>query len=413
MKSFFSHHGIGTLVNHVEAEAVDPHPHVQPIYMTSTFRFPDVETGREIVAAHPQGYYYTRISNPNLTTLWGKIAVLEGLELLRNRPEADAAGVVEGRVFASGMAAVSAVLLSCLDSGDTLVAQRNVYSNTFTWLSEAAPRLGIQVAWVNDPSPKGWEDAFARHPGARLAYAETPTNPTLTVIDLPHAAEIAHQHNAWLVVDNTFATPFCQRPLGLGADIVLHSTTKYLSGHGAIIGGAVVSRHVDYVRTRLQQILVLQGAVPSPFDAWLIDLGLRTFELRMMRHCENAQKVANWLAEHPKVSVVHYPGLESHPGHAIANQQMLAYGGMLSFELKGGFDAGEKLMNSVRVATLAVSLGNVDTLIQHPASMTHFKVPRQARLEAGISDGLVRLSVGIENADDLIEDLEYGLNQVA
>jgi methionine-gamma-lyase len=214
-------------------------------------------------------------------------------------------------------------------------------------------------------------------------------------------------------VDNTFATPFCQRPLGLGADIVLHSTTKYLSGHGAIIGGAVVSRHVDYVRTRLQQILVLQGAVPSPFDAWLIDLGLRTFELRMMRHCENAQKVANWLAQHPKVSVVHYPGLESHPGHAIANQQMLAYGGMLSFELKGGFDAGEKLMNSVRVATLAVSLGNVDTLIQHPASMTHFKVPRQARLEAGISDGLVRLSVGIENADDLIEDLEYGLNQVA
>ena len=412
MKPIFPHHGIGTLVNHGAAEDVDPHPHVPPIYQTSAFRFPDVEAGREIVSSHPQGYYYTRISNPNLTALARQIAILEGLDLLRSQPGVEAEQVVEGRVFASGMAAVSAVLLAYLQTGDTLVAQRNLYSNTFTWLSELAPRLGIRVAWVHDPSPQGWQDAFAEHPEARLAYAETPTNPTLTVVDLRQAAEIAHRHDAWLAVDNTFATPYCQRPLGLGADLVLHSTTKYLSGHGAIIGGAVVSRHPEFVRTRLQQVLVLHGGVPSPFDAWLADLGLRTFELRMQRHCENALQVALYLAAHPKVAVVHYPGLDSHPGHTVASQQMLAYGGMLSFELSGGFHAGETLMNAVRVATLAVSLGNVDTLIQHPASMTHYNVPRPARLEAGISDGLVRLSVGIENVADLIEDLEYGLGQV-
>ena len=213
-----------------------------------------------------------------------------------------------------------------------------------------------------------------------------------------------------MLVDNTFATPYCQRPLALGADVVVHSTTKYLSGHGVIIGGAVISRHPEYIRGPVQRQLELFGAAPSPFDAWLADLGLRTFELRMQRHCENADRVASYLEVHPKVQTVHYPGLESHPGHAVARRQMLAFGGMLSFELAGGLPAGTRLMDRVRVATLAVSLGNVNTLIQHPASMTHSSVPRAERLRAGITDGLVRLSVGIENVEDLIADLEQALS---
>jgi methionine-gamma-lyase len=284
-----------------------------------------------------------------------------------------------------------------------------VYSNTYTWLSELAPRFGMRVAWVKDASLDGWQAALEDCPEARLVYTESPTNPTMSVVDLRRVAELAHERGAWLAVDNTFATPYCQRPLSLDADLVLHSTTKYLSGHGAVIGGAVVSRHPEYVRNRLQQALVLLGAVPSPFDAWLADLGLRTFELRMQRHCENAFEVARFLAEHPKVAQVNYPGLETDSNHAVASRQMYPFGGMLSFELKGGFDAGELMMNRVGVATLAVSLGNVDTLIEHPASMTHYYVPREERLRIGITDGLVRLSVGIENVDDLIADLDQAM----
>jgi methionine-gamma-lyase len=214
------------------------------------------------------------------------------------------------------------------------------------------------------------------------------------------------------VVDNTFATPYCQRPLSLGADVVVHSTTKYLSGHGVIIGGAVISTHLDYIQEDLQKQVVLGGGVPSPFDAWLANLGLRTFELRMERHCTNALSVARYLSNHPKVAAVYYPGLENDSGHALAKEQMDCFGGMLSFELEGGYQAGVDLMEGLQLMTLAVSLGNVDTLIQHPASMTHSSVPQKERLEMGITDGLARLSVGIENVGDIIADLKQGFKQV-
>jgi methionine-gamma-lyase len=268
------------------------------------------------------------------------------------------------------------------------------------------------MVWVTDTGEAGWQAAFAAHPQAVLAYTETPANPTMLVVDLEMVANLAHRYGAWLVVDNTFATPFCQRPLSLGADLVLHSTTKYLSGQGAIIGGALVSPHGEFMRREVHEQLVLMGAVPSPFDAWLANLGLKTFELRMQRHCANALQIARFLSEHPKVARVYYPGLESDPGHALARRQMHAYGGMLSFELKGGVPAGAKLMDSLRLITLAVSLGNVDSLIQHPASMTHSTVPPEARRKMGLADGLVRFSVGIENVEDLIADLEQGLAQV-
>jgi len=409
MYHFSASHSLSTLVTHVGEDDNPHHTHVSPIYQTSTFNFPDVATGAGIVARTDPGYYYTRLGNPNLDHLARKIAVLEGLDLIRLQPEADPTSLVAGQVFGSGMAAISAVLLSRLKAGDTIVAQEAVYAATFTFLKELAPSLGIQVEWVRDISPSGWEAAFTAYPGAKLAYAETPANPTMAVVDLKAVADIAHRHAAWLAVDNTFATPYCQRPLSLGADIVVHSTTKFLSGHGALTGGAVVSSHPDYIKKSLYTFVKVLGGIPSPFDSWLANLGLKTFSLRMQRHCENAMGVARFLSTHPAVATVYYPGLENDPGYEVALRQMHAFGGMLSFELKGGMQAGIRLMERVRLATLAVSLGNVDTLIEHPASMTHGPVPREDRLNQGITDGLVRLSVGIEDLADILADLEQGL----
>jgi methionine-gamma-lyase len=409
MYHFSANHSISTLVTHVGEDDNPHHTHVTPIYQTSTFNFPDVATGAGIVARTEPGYYYTRLGNPNLDHLARKIAILEGLDLIRLQPETDPDSLVTGQVFTSGMAAITAVLFSQLKAGDFIVSQEAVYSATFTFLKVIAPTLGIQVEWVRDLSQAGWEAAFNAHPDAKLAYAETPANPTMAVVDLMRVAEIAHHHGAWLAVDNTFATPYCQRPLSLGADIVVHSTTKFLSGHGALTGGAVISSHLDYIHKTLYTFVKVLGGIPSPFDSWLANLGLKTFELRMQRHCENAMEVARFLSTHPAVATVYYPGLEDDPGHAVATRQMHAFGGMLSFELKGGMQAGIRLMERVRMATLAVSLGNVDTLIEHPASMTHGPVPQQDRLSQGITDGLVRLSVGIENLPDILADLEQGL----
>jgi len=409
MYQFSANHSLSTLVTHVGEDDNPHHTHVTPIYQTSTFNFPDVATGAGIVARTQPGYYYTRLGNPNHDQLARKIAVLEGLDLLRAQPEADLASLFAGQVFTSGMAAITSVLLSLLKGGDTIIAQEAVYSATFTFLKDIAPSLGIQVIWITDTGQANWEAAFTAHPHAKLAYAETPANPTMAVVDLKLVADIAHRYGAWLAVDNTFATPYCQRPLSLGADIVLHSTTKFLSGHGALTGGAVVSSHPDYVHKSLYTFVKVLGGIPSPFDSWLANLGLKTFGLRIQRHCENAMQVARFLATHPAVSKVYYPGLEDDPGHAIAARQMHAFGGMLSFELKGGIQAGIRLMERVRLATLAVSLGMVDTLIEHPASMTHGPVPREDRLKQGITDGLVRLSVGIEDLPDILADLEQGL----
>ena len=401
--------GLSTLVNHV-AEGHNPHhAHVTPIYQTSTFSFPDVATGASIFKGEEEGYVYTRLANPNQAQLAAKYAVLEGLDLLRSQPDRPVEDVVDAHLFATGMAAVTAAILARVKSGQTIIAQEALYSATYNFLHDLAPRYGIQVVWLSDPTRQAWEQAFAAHPDAVLAYAESPANPTMAIVDLAAVAEICHQYNAWLMVDNTFATPYCQRPLTLGVDVVVHSTTKYLSGHGLVVGGTVISRHVNWVRGELYSFLKILGGSASPFDAWLANIGLKTFELRMQRHCENAMQVARYLETHPAIAQVWYPGLESHPGHAIAKQQMHAFGGMIAFELQGGLEAGAAMMNRVELATLAVSLGNVDTLIQHPASMTHAAMPREARLQAGITDGLVRLSVGVENVADIIADLEQAL----
>jgi len=403
--------GISTIVTHHAEESNDLGAHITPIYQTSAFRFPDVETGASIFQNQHPGYYYTRIENPNQRQVVSKIAALESIDLPSD-VISDTGTPLDGHLFSSGMAAVTAAVLGCLKSGDKLVAHQNLYGATYSLLHHLAEENKIQVIWLKSGDVTEWEQAFQAHPDARLAYAETPTNPNLSLVDLQAVANIAHQYNAWLLVDNTFASPYCQRPFNLGADIVLHSTTKYLCGHGTIIGGVVLSRHLDWVKDRLWNQLKLYGGSPSPFDAWLTHLGLKTYELRMSRHCENATTIARWLLDHPKIGRVFYPGLPDHPGHDIAKRQMLAFGGMLACELKGGYQAGINFMNHVKLFALAPTLGNVDSLIQHPASMSHVNVPQSDRLKAGITDGLVRLSVGIENVEDLLEDLSQALEKI-
>ncbi len=404
--------GMSTLAVHV-GEGQDPnHAHVTPIYQTSTFSFPDVATGAALFAGKGEGYIYTRIGNPNSKHLARKIAALEAYDLLRQHPEKSLDELVAGWVLSTGMGAVSTAIMARAKAGDTVIAQEVVYGGTFEFLNTIAPRIGIKVVWVKGTDLDSWAAAFEKHPKARLAYAETPANPSMSITDLAGVAEIAHQYGAWMCVDNTFATPYCQRPLTLGADIVLHSTTKYITGHGVVVGGAVVSPHLEFMHTEFKNVLKSVGTSPSPFDTWLTNIGLKTFEVRMQRHCENSMAVARFLEKHPKVARVMYPGLESFPGHEVAKKQMHCYSGMLSFELKGGLKAGVALMEHVRLATLAVSLGNVDTLIEHPASMTHAGVPKEEREAIGITDGLVRLSVGIENTEDILADLEDALAKV-
>lgn len=404
--------GIGTLVIH-EGEGDNPeNAHITPIYQTSTYAFPDVATASDIGKGLQKGHIYGRYGSPNTEQAARKIALLEGLDLIRSKPDLDLDDLVACRMFSSGMAAISSAVLGWVKAGDILIAQKSIYGSSFTFFHEAAPRLGIKVVWVEDVSAEGWERVLGSHPEAVLVYVETPANPTMMIVDLAMVANIAHAHGCRLMVDNTFATPYCQRPLSFGADVVVHSTTKYLSGHGVVVGGAVVSPHLDYMEENMKLMIKVLGGAPSPFDAWLTNIGLKTFELRMERHCKNAMAVAEFLVKHPKVEKVYYPGLAECPGHDLAARQMQGFSGMLSFVLKGGFAAGETLMNSVRMATLAVSLGNVDTLIQHPASMTHRSVPREIREQMGISDGLVRLSVGIEDIEDIRKDFERGLGAI-
>jgi len=299
--------GLGTIVTHLDEGENPNHAHVTPIYQTSTFSFPDVATGAALFKGEQPGYVYTRLGNPNTDQIATKIAALEGLDLLRNQPGRKSEEVVGGFVFSSGMSAISAAVLARVKAGDTVIAQDALYAATVTLLNDLGPRFGFNVVWLHNPQSADWQRAFEQNPKAVLAYAETPANPTMSLVDLAAVAQIAHQHGAFLMVDNTFASPYCQRPLTLGADVVVHSTTKYLSRHGLVVGGAVVSNRLDYVKGSLYTMLKVLGGSASPFDAWLTNIGLKTFELRMQRHCENALVVARWLEDHPQVAEVYYP----------------------------------------------------------------------------------------------------------
>jgi methionine-gamma-lyase len=397
--------GLTTFLTHYSEGNNAENSHITPIFQNSVFTFDDADSGAAIASGEKQGYYYTRLNNPNHTQLARKLAALEAWDLFRQDPEAAPEDLVGGLVFASGMAAVTAGVLSCLEAGQTVLTQASLYDGTYLFFKNIAPKYGINVVWVTDNTEEGWVTAFESNPEAKLAYIETPVNPTLRLTDIKKVVALAKEYGARVAVDNTFATPFCQRPLTLGANVVVQSTTKFLSGHGQVLGGAVITTDLDLLNGPLYQIYKIMGATPSPIDTWMVNIGLKTFELRMQRHCLNALRVARRLEVHPGVNRVYYPGLESHPDHALAQVQMSDYGGMIAFDLKGGLEAGKRMMDNLKVVTLAASLGNVDTLVQHPASMTHRNTPREKRLAAGITDGLVRLSVGIEEPNDIIRDL--------
>lgn len=389
-----SNYGFATRAIHC-GQGPDPYTGAlaTPIYQTSTFVFSSAEQGSARFAGEEAGYIYTRIGNPTQEALEKKMAGLEGGECCL--------------AFASGMAAISGVVLALAGSGDHLLADKTLYGCTHTFFSHMLPRFGVEVTYTDMSDIRGVEREIRKN--TRLVYFETPANPTLKLVDIKAVSDIARQRGARVVTDNTFMSPYFQRPLSLGADIVVHSATKYLSGHGDVIAGVAVGPgdFMDLVRmSTLKDI----GGVISPFNAWLTLRGLKTLALRMERHNENALAAARFLEGHPMVERVYYPGLTSHPQHQLAGAQMTGHGGLVTFELKGGAEAGKLMMNSLQLCRLAVSLGDTETLVQHPASMTHSSVPGEERLKMGVTDGMVRLSAGLEDAGDIIEDLNRALD---
>ncbi len=367
---------------------------VPPIYQTATFRLPSAAAGARACESTAPAELYTRWGNPTLKQLEAAIADLEGGEA--------------ALVTASGMAAASVAILTGLKEGDHVVGGSAAYAGTLEIETELLPRFGIASTLVENTDPESYRRAI--RPNTRLILVETPANPTLSVTDLAAVAGIGRQYGIRTVADNTFATPINQTPLRLGIDAVFHSATKALSGHSDVSAGAVAGSR-EFIE-KAWYTLKLLGPVLNPIDAWLVLRGIRTLALRARRQNENALAVSRYLARHRAVSRVHYPGLPDHPGHRVARRQMSGFGGLVSFELKGGLRAGVRLVESLKVITLAVSLGGVETLIEHPASMTHTMIPRKAREEMGITDGMIRFSCGIEDPADLIADLEQGLARI-
>lgn len=368
-----------------------------PIYATSTFIFDSAEQGGRRFALEEEGYIYSRLGNPTTKVVEDKIAILEGAEACA--------------AAASGMGAISSALWSALKAGDHIVASDTLYGCTFALLNHGLPRFGVEVDFVDITDPENVRKAMK--PNTKIVYLETPANPTLKISDIRKISEIAHQNKDCMVfVDNTFCTPFIQRPLTLGADVVVHSATKYLNGHGDVVAGFVAGSNEFITQVKLFGIKDMTGSVLSPFDAFLIGRGLKTLEIRMKQHCANAEKVAKFLEGHKAIDKVYYPGLDSFEQKELAASQMNLPGAMIAFELKGGVEEGKKLLNSLRMIKLAVSLGDAETLIEHPASMTHSPYTKEEREASGISDGLVRLSVGLESVDDIINDLNESLNKL-
>lgn len=392
--------GFGSLCVHDTKDTVTNKPHTLPIYATTVFEFESVQQGMDIFQGKQEGHIYSRFGNPTIDAVAEKIALLEthGLSF-----------PAEGLLLSSGMSAISTLMIAVLKPGDKILTQGNLYGGTTELFARVLQPLGFDLVYADFKDLSKIEQLLASDTSIRMLYCETPANPTLACVDLEAIAGLAQKYARITAVDNTFCTPYLQQPLRFGIDYVVHSTTKYLNGHGNSTAGAIVGKDVQAMKDQVWRAMKLLGTNCNPFDAWLINNGLKTLELRMERHSENAMLAAQFLEKHPAVALVNYNGLPSHPDHELASRQMKHFSGMLSFELSGGLQAGIDFINKLKFCVLAPTMGDVDTLAMHPASMSHSSVPREIRLQNGITDGLVRLSIGIENIEDILADLDQAM----
>lgn len=396
----FKPSGFGSAAVHAGHEKDPRHAHLTPIYATSTYLFDTAEQGMRRFSGEEPGYIYSRWGNPSFTEAEQKIAAMETFGL-----DMEAKGILH----ASGMAAIASLMLAVLKPGDKILSHYSLYGGTEELIHRVLTDMGITPIIMDLRNLQQAEDVLKKDAAIKMVYLETPANPTLQCVDLEALINLAKQYGKIAACDNTFATPYLQQPFRFGADFIVHSTTKFLNGHGTAIGGILLGRDVAQMQTVVTKTHRLLGGNANPFDAFLLTNGLKTLEIRMERHCSNAQAVAEYLESHPKVGRVNHTGLASHPEFATAQKQMRRAGGVLSFELKGGFDAGVQTMNKLQMCLRTVSLGTCDTLLCHPASMTHYGVSREQREQYGITDGLIRMNVGIENVADIIADLDQAL----
>lgn len=392
--------GFSSLAIHGGHEQDPRYAHLTPIYASSTYVFDTAEQGMRRFSGTEEGYIYSRWGNPTMTEAEDKIAAMESF----GQPFE-----VKGILHASGMAAIATLFMSLLKSGDKVLTHFSLYGGTQEILNRILPDLGIEtiIADLRDPSIA--ENFLKKDPSIRMIYIETPANPTIQCVDIEVLCTLSKKYGKSVACDNTFATPYLQQPFRYGADFVVHSTTKFLNGHGTIIGGILLGKDVEFMCTRATKTHRLLGGNSNAFDAFLLVNGMKTLEVRMERHCSNAEKVAAFLSTHKAVAKVNYNGLSSHPDHLIARKQMRHPGAMMSIELKEGLNGGVQMMNRLKLCTRTVSLGTCDTLLCHPASMTHAGVPKEQRERYGIKDGLIRMSIGMENIEDILTDLEQAL----
>jgi methionine-gamma-lyase len=406
MNHTFSFKGISSTALHSATNDNAEDAHLVPIYATSTFTFDSTEEGMERFESKDKERIYSRWANPTCKAVEETIAALEAFNV---KDENGNHLQLKTLLHSSGQAAMTTMFLGNLKAGDAILSHYSLYGGTYELMHKVLADTGIETIIVDMSNMDEVAKAIAANPSIKLVHIETPANPTIQCVDIESITKIAKSNNLIVTVDNTFATPYLQQPFKYGVDFVFHSTTKFLNGHGTAIGGILLGRDIEIMKTKMWKWFALLGGNSNPFDAFLLLNGIKTLEIRMERHCHNAAQLANYLQQHQAIEKVNYTGLISHPDYAIAKKQMRLAAPVFSFELNGGLQAGIAFQNKLQMCTRAVSLGTVDTLISHPASTTHHSVPREERLKFGITDGLIRLSVGIENIEDIITDFEQAL----
>lgn len=399
--------GISSVAMHTNGHKNADDAHLTPIYATSTFTFDTAQQGMERFAGSDKTRIYSRWGNPSFTAAEETIAALEAFGL---KDQNGSPLKLKALLHASGQAAMTTLFLANLKAGDTVLSHFSLYGGTHELLHKVMDATGVKTTIIDMRDLNLVADAISKDRSIKMIHIETPANPTIQCVDIEAVTKLAKEKGLIVSVDNTFASPYLQQPFKYGVDFVFHSTTKFLNGHGTSIGGVLIGKDIEKMQTSVWKWHVLLGGNSNAFDAFLLSQGMKTLELRMERHCANAMEVARFLEQHTAIAKVNYTGLTSHPDHALAAKQMRHPGGVMSYELKGGLEAGKRFIDKLQMCVRAISLGTVDTLVSHPASMSHFGIAREERIKYGITDGLIRMSVGIENLPDILNDLEQALN---